>query len=87
MNKMTKYIKDLSQKHNQSQKKIVGLIVAAILFVITMAIADVAGTTCRRSGCRGGPFNMEDTWYIWVFFLIIGYFEFKLFCNQNNLEK
>ena len=92
MNRIAKYLEDLSKKLNQSQKIIVGLIVAAILFVITMAIADEVGTSCgfRRGGgygCSGGPFDMEDTWYIWVIFLlIIGYFEFKLFGNQNNNE-
>jgi hypothetical protein len=46
-----------------------------------MAIADDVGT--YRSG-RGGPFNMEKTWYIWViYFSIISYFESKLFGNQN----
>lgn len=92
MNMITKYLEALSRKLNQSQKKIVGIIVAAIFFVVTMAIADKVGTSCGFRlgggyGCSGGPFDMDDTWYIWVIFLlIIGYFEYKLFGNQNNNE-
>jgi len=68
-----KFIEDLGRKLNPTQKLIVAIAVPAISLVITLAIAsDVSG--------YGGPFDIDDTWPIWVIFLgIVGYFEFKLF--------
>jgi len=80
----------MSKKLNQSQKVIVGIVVAAIFFVITIAIAHKVSFSCGvlaggGSGCRGGAFYMSKTWYIWVIFLLlIGYFEIKLFGKQKN---
>ena len=84
-----RYIKKLSKKLNQGQKIIVAIIVPAILFVITVGIASkISSSHCDRFAkriCKSEPFNMVDTWYIWVFFLlIIGFFEYKLFSNYED---
>ena len=68
-----KFIEDLSKRLNPTQKLIVAIAVPAVLLVITLAIANDAGG-------YGGPFDIEDTWLIWVIFIgLVGYFEFKLY--------
>lgn len=68
-----KFITNLSRKLNQSQKIILGIVVGLILLILTLTIADSLGG-------RGGSFDWEDTWLVWLLFVaIVGYFEFKLF--------
>lgn len=84
-------LENLSKKLNKVQKRIVAIIVPATLFVITVTIADKVG----RCGAfyKGfkptcGAFNWDKTWLIWIIFLLaVGYFEYKLFGNQNRNDE
>ncbi|WP_114752802.1 hypothetical protein [Pleomorphovibrio marinus] len=72
-----KFIKNLGQKLNSTQKTIVSIAVPLALFVITFAIAEDAGYK--------GAFDMDDTWLIWLIFVgIAGYFEFHLYSDNKK---
>lgn len=86
-----KFINDFTSRINHKQKIVVGIIFPLILFVICYTIAnDIGGTNVYVTGgsysgtktftTRGGsPFEIEDTWWVWVIFLsIVGYFEYKI---------
>lgn len=73
-----KFIENLGKKLNSTQKLIVAISVPSVLLVITLAIADDIGG-------YGGPFDIEDTWLVWVIYLtVVGYFEFKLFSQTKS---
>lgn len=72
-----KLLENLSKKLNQGQKLIVGIGVALVLLVITIAITDELGYL--------GSFDWDDTWFVWVLFIaIVGYFEYKLFGSYEE---
>lgn len=72
-----KKLKDLFKKLNQTQKIIVGIVVGLVSLVITIAITDDIGYP--------GPFDWDDTWFVWVLFiLVVGFFEYILFSPNDD---
>ncbi len=70
-----KFIKKLGARLNPTQKIIIAVSVPIVLFIIAIAFANNIS--------YGYPFDMEDTWLMWVIFIvIIGYFEFDLFSEK-----
>ena len=73
-----KFIRDLGAKLNSAQKTIVAVVFPLVLFVITYIIAGEVDGFYKKS------FDMEDTWIVWVLFLVIvGYFEFQLYSDKK----
>ena len=75
-----KFLDNLSKRLNPQQKNIVAIVVPIIILVITISMAS------RVDGCCSyNAFDFKDTWFPWVIcFIVIGYFEYKLFGNAEN---
>lgn len=68
-------ISNYVKKLNPNQKNIFAITTLLIGFVLAMAIASSTDN-------RGKAFDFQDTWFVWVFFLVvIGYLEYKIFEN------
>jgi hypothetical protein len=72
---LSKGISNYVKKLNSNQKKISAITTLLIGFVLAMAISSSIDN-------RGRAFNFQDTWLVWVFFImVIGYLEYKIFEN------
>ncbi len=68
-------ISNYVKKLNAKQKNIFAIITLLIGFVLAMAISSSIDN-------RGKAFDFQDTWFVWIFFLVlIGYLEYKIFEN------
>lgn len=77
-----KFLENLSKKLNPVQKIIIGIAVALVLLIITIAIANEMGSSY---GGRIAAFDWDDTWFVWVLFIaVVGYFEYKLFGSYED---
>ena len=71
-----KYIKDLGQRFNDTQKTIIAVIVPLIILLLTYVIAE------EVDGYSHNAFDFSDTWFVWLVSVsLIGYFEFNFYSD------
>lgn len=68
-------------KLNQQQKIILGIVVPVGLLIIFYPIA----AEFDGNPYYSRPFKFEDTWLVWlIYVIIVGFIEFKLFENKKH---
>jgi len=68
-------------KLNKQQRLIAAIGFPAILFLLTVKIAGAIGENFIG---EAQPFNFDDTWWVWlIFVLVVAFLEYKLFENKE----
>ena len=75
-----KELEKLISKLNKQQKLIAIIGVPFILFLLVVKIAGVIGENFIG---EAQPFNFDETWWVWmIFVIVVGFIEYKLFENK-----
>ena len=65
---------------NKKQKIILAIFIPIIILFFSLIIA-------RSLGVRNNPFDLINTWYAWMFYLIFCcIFEYKLFADKKKIK-
>lgn len=78
-----KELEKLISKLNKQQKLLAAIGLPIILFLLNVKIAGVIGENLIG---QAQPFNFDATWWIWlIFVVIVGFIEYKLFENKEDI--
>ena len=78
MKELEKWISKL----NKQQKLIAAISFPSIMFLLIVKIAGAIGENFIG---EAKPFNFNETWWVWlIFVIIVGFLEYKLFDNRES---